>query len=174
MKTNTKILVLRYLLWAAVLAVMIIIFIFSSKTAEQSSNSSRSFAKTLLSVVVPGFTELSEEAQQAAVDSIQFIVRKGAHFAVFLTLGALCQLAMNTYNIKLKRRVITALSISFVYAVSDEVHQTFVPGRAGQIRDVMIDFAGALTGVALVCLLVWLCFKIRSKRGINFEKKSAN
>ena len=105
---------------------------------------------------------------------MQFIVRKGAHFAIFLTLGALCQLAMSTYNIKLKRRVISALSISLVYAIFDEVHQTFVPGRAGQVRDVLIDFAGALTGVALACLLVWLCFKIRSKRGMNFEKKSAD
>lgn len=163
MKSNTKTLVLRYLLWTAVLAVMIVIFIFSSKTATQSTSSSGSFAKTLLSVVVPGFTELPEVKQQSAVDAMQFAVRKGAHFAIFLILGALCQFAMNTYNIKLKPKVITSLSISLVYAVSDEVHQLFVPGRAGQIRDVLIDFAGALTGVALACLSVWLFSKLRRK-----------
>ena len=41
--------------------------------------------------------------------------------------------------------------ICFVYACSDEWHQTFVPGRAGQFRDVLLDTAGSLTG-----LLTWM------------------
>ena len=36
-----------------------------------------------------------------------------------------------------------------LYAVSDEIHQTFVPGRAGQIRDVLIDSCGVLAGILL-------------------------
>ena len=39
------------------------------------------------------------------------------------------------------------LLIGFLYAVSDEIHQHFVPGRAMQARDVLIDTAGVLLGI---------------------------
>lgn len=45
-----------------------------------------------------------------------------------------------------------ALGICILYAISDEFHQLFVPGRGGQIRDVLIDSTGAIVGVAI-------CFK---------------
>ena len=45
-----------------------------------------------------------------------------------------------------------ALSVGFLYAVSDEVHQIFVPGRAGQLRDVLIDTTGVLLGIFLCSL----------------------
>ena len=124
----------------------------------------------MLSFVVPGFSELGEAEQEAAVDSMQFIVRKGAHFAVYFALGSLCMLAMNTYNVPTKRKMAVSLSISLVYAISDEIHQIFVPGRAGQIRDVLIDFAGALFGVVIIWLIVLLFKRVTEKRG-KLEKK---
>ena len=39
------------------------------------------------------------------------------------------------------------LLIGFLYAVRDEIHQQFVPGRAMQARDVLIDTAGVLLGI---------------------------
>lgn len=39
------------------------------------------------------------------------------------------------------------LLIGFLYAVSDEIHQYFVPGRAMQARDVLIDTVGVLLGI---------------------------
>ncbi len=36
-----------------------------------------------------------------------------------------------------------------LYAVSDEVHQLFVPGRGGQLTDVIIDTAGAGAGLGI-------------------------
>ena len=164
MKSNAKILVVRYLLWSLALAIMVLIFAFSSKTAEQSSESSGSFAKTLLSIAVPGFTEWSETEQQTAVEDMQFIVRKGAHFAIFFTLGSVCLFAMNTYNVSTKRKFIVSLLIPLLYAISDEIHQLFVPGRAGQIRDVLIDFTGAASGVTLSFAAITVYKKIRKKR----------
>ena len=57
MKPVNKNLLLRYFLWAAVFAVMIVIFVSSSKTAEESSQSSGTVAKTILSLVVGGFSD---------------------------------------------------------------------------------------------------------------------
>ena len=38
------------------------------------------------------------------------------------------------------------------YAITDEIHQTFIPGRSGEIRDVIIDSFGILTGL-LICIV---------------------
>jgi hypothetical protein len=43
--------------------------------------------------------------------------------------------------------------IGVLYAVSDEIHQTFVPGRAGQLRDVLIDSCGVLAGICIIKVL---------------------
>ncbi len=40
-----------------------------------------------------------------------------------------------------------AAAIGIAYAVTDEVHQAFVPGRQGAVRDVLIDAVGVLIGV---------------------------
>ena len=42
------------------------------------------------------------------------------------------------------------------FAVSDEFHQLFVPGRSGNIKDVFIDTAGSVSGILLVWLTGWL------------------
>lgn len=172
MSNNTKNLVLRYVLWALVLAVMVFIFVHSSENAEESSDTSGNLVKTVLTVVVKDFKTLPEAEQQQAVDSLQFIVRKGAHFCVYLALGFLSYLAMNTYNLKLKTKLLSALTISLLYAISDEIHQLFVPGRAGQIRDVLIDFFGSLTGIIFALIFIKILSKIiLKKRGVSYEKE---
>lgn len=49
-----------------------------------------------------------------------------------------------------------ALALVFLYAASDELHQVFVPGRTGQISDVVVDVSGAVAGLTLL----WLGGKI--------------
>ena len=79
---------------------------------------------------------------------------------------------MNTYNLKLKTKLLSALTISLLYAISDEIHQLFVPGRAGQIRDVLIDFSGSLTGVIFALIFITILSKIiLKKRGVSYEKE---
>jgi VanZ family protein len=50
------------------------------------------------------------------------------------------------------RNLILAATVGILFALSDEYHQTFVPGRGGTLRDVGIDGLG----VALACTLAWL------------------
>lgn len=46
---------------------------------------------------------------------------------------------------------LVALLLSSLYAISDEYHQTFVPGRNGTLADVLVD------GVGMVLALgIWL------------------
>jgi VanZ family protein len=44
---------------------------------------------------------------------------------------------------------------TFLYAVSDEVHQSFVPGRTFSVADLAVDLAGAVAGVAAAWALLY-------------------
>ena len=50
--------------------------------------------------------------------------------------------------------LLRALLAATVYAASDEIHQAFVPGRGSAVTDVLLDSAGALCGILIVCLIV--------------------
>jgi VanZ family protein len=69
------------------------------------------------------------------------VLRKVAHGAEFAVLGALLLRAL--------RAELPALAAGIAYAVTDELHQHFVPGRVGSPLDVAIDSAGVAIGVAL-------------------------
>jgi VanZ family protein len=78
-----------------------------------------------------------------------FLVRKLAHFSEYFVLTGLWWWALSTH-MEARRAIRTALAISIAYAVTDEWHQTFVDGRTGTWRDVVIDSAGALTAAVLI------------------------
>ena len=69
------------------------------------------------------------------------VLRKFAHAGEFAVLGALLLRALAAER--------TALALGIAYAVSDEVHQHFVPGRLGSPFDVLIDAVGVAIGVAV-------------------------
>jgi VanZ family protein len=70
------------------------------------------------------------------------VLRKLAHLAEYTVLGALLFRALG--------REPRAVAIGSAYAVTDEIHQAFVPGRAGSPVDWSIDTAGVVAGVLLV------------------------
>jgi VanZ family protein len=69
------------------------------------------------------------------------VLRKIAHAGEFAALGALLLRAL--------RKELPALGLGIAYAVSDELHQHFVPGRVGSPIDVLIDSVGVAIGVVL-------------------------
>lgn len=134
----------KTLSWAAVFLGMLLIFNLSSQVATQSNKLSTSIAELIIKVVekvVPGV--------EYNVKSVNNALRKGAHFFAFLILGLLVINALQRSGIGGFRCVALALVICILYAVTDEVHQLFVPGRGGQMRDVLIDIAGSGMGIGL-------------------------
>lgn len=59
---------------------------------------------------------------------------------------------VSTYNIKEKNRLIISLTTGIIYATSDEIHQSFVPGRSPMITDIVIDTMGVILGILLIIL----------------------
>jgi VanZ family protein len=69
------------------------------------------------------------------------VLRKAAHLTEYAILGALLARALG--------RPAVASALAVAYAATDELHQHFVPGRAGTVADVAVDAVGVVVGVVL-------------------------
>ena len=150
----------------AVLLVLWMGFIFSMscENAEKSSNTSGQTIRVVLSAV-PEFEKQPEEVKVNIIEKLQFIVRKSAHFIGYMILGILASGLILQYE-NINKKYLLAFFICVIYAISDEIHQLFVPGRSGQVRDVLIDSAGSLLGIILVMAFEKLLIKFNKKHKI--------
>ena len=126
--------------WTSVLLWMGVIFIFSAQTATDSSTLSSGITDWVFQLIINIIPTFSS-------DVLHLLIRKLAHFSIYFVLGLLVFNALKSSTTKQKYNILFALLISFLYAITDEIHQLFVPGRAGQALDVIIDSFGAITGI---------------------------
>ena len=70
-----------------------------------------------------------------------------AHGAVYSLLGVLLYFSFSRYP------SVKAVLLSFLYGISDEFHQSFVPGRTPEIKDLIVDTTAALISVLVIKLL---------------------
>ena len=134
--------------WGLVFGWMGIIFYLSAQHAEQSANLSGGITdtvKVLVDRVAPN--------SNVNIESVSIFVRKNAHFFAYLLLGMLSLNALRKSRVENRKSLVLAFAISVLYAISDEVHQLFVPGRSGQVSDVLLDSTGALVGIVLYAVI---------------------
>ena len=143
MKIKTK----HILLWVPVILWMALIFYLSAQTAGESGGLSEAIVRWLLGVVYGDFDALPLERQTKILEIFHLIIRKGAHFTEYAVLSMLLANALRLCG---KLRWYLPVVISAAYAVTDEIHQYFVPGRACRLLDVGIDTCGVLTGMILL------------------------
>ena len=137
---------LRAILLILLLGTLFLIFGFSSQDAEESGGLSSSIAKFILKQV--NHDEI--EDRQPILERTESVIRKMAHFSIYTLVGLLLMSFVSTYNLKENKRIIISLGIGALYATSDETHQLFVPGRSGQMSDVILDSMGVLLGILMV------------------------
>lgn len=139
--------------WLAVFAVMCTIFYFSSQPAAESDETSGG----VVALVYDIYAKVSgapNNVDDATLDSLQFVIRKCAHFTIYLCLGFLLSNAFFQSGVKTKKTAAFSLLCSALYAASDEFHQLFVPGRSGELRDVCLDTSGAAVGI-IIFIFIW-------------------
>ena len=88
---------------------------------------------------------------------IEFFIRKGAHFSVYFAMAFVLASIMRILVKRTLKMSVVTLGIVFLYACSDEWHQSFTGDRTPLFHDVMIDTAGGVTGI----VLYWLWRKFR-------------
>lgn len=131
-----------------------LIFYFSSQNATESDGTSGNLIGMIISIFKRDFYSLSDAERLELIAPFQFIVRKCAHFTIYGILGFFSFFTFITYKkINLKIRLLMISATCLLYSISDEFHQTFVVGRSGEIRDVIIDFSGSVLFIIILTLL---------------------
>ncbi len=96
------------------------------------------------------------------------LYRKAAHIGEFAILAILLVRAL-THRAPLVPALGASVALSVAYAVTDEIHHLFVPGRSGSLSDVLIDGVGVFLGI----LLVWRRSSLSSAHVSRSKRRSA-
>lgn len=146
MQTDRKTrLIVRYVSLFIVIVICIVIFILSNQNGTESSSLSE---KTLETIV--------DETKKNDADFMinwGVWIRKIAHVLEYFVLGIFLDIFFLSFdkNVYISSGI-AALS-GIIYAASDEIHQSFVPGRVGTIKDVLIDSSGVLIACFAVTII---------------------
>lgn len=137
---------------AGVLALfwMCVIFAFSAQKKDESSAVSQGFSYRVVNSTTRLFhLDLDEERMREIALEIEGKVRKAAHMTEYAILSILIYVWLGLWQQLWWKKSVKAFCIAIPYAASDELHQLFVPGRAGRLNDVLIDSIGAVLGLFL-------------------------
>lgn len=132
-----------------IIAWMITIFIFSSQQGTESGDTSRKFTVAIIQII----TGKSLAPNDPFIEGVQLFVRKMAHFSIYAVGGFLIMNYAYTTKRTAKQKILYSIVAGGAYAITDEIHQFFVPERSAQILDVGIDTAGVIIGVLIYLAL---------------------
>lgn len=141
--------------WILVISWMAFLFSMSSKVREESNDLSKGITEKIVQVIEKVYPEFEID-----IHKFNHIIRKNAHFFGYLLLGILASLVLRVSGVKGFKLFVFSLLFCVLYAISDEVHQHFVPGRGPQIRDVLIDSAGSTVGIIVNFIVAGIYNKI--------------
>ena len=144
----------------------IIIFSFSAVPATASTKQSKGLTYNVIKLL--NGNKLSERDLEKLTKKINPVIRKIAHFSIYMILAIFTYMFIGELNIKIKsekerlrKNIAYTCMFCIIYAIFDEIHQIYVPGRTGKVIDVIIDTLGACMGITIIL--------IRNK--FNYKKK---
>lgn len=76
------------------------------------------------------------------------------HVGVYAILATLVWWALGITDVSHRWRIVIPVAIAFLYGLTDEWHQSFVPGRTPDVRDIVADTIGAVLAMVVVTWLV--------------------
>ena len=134
----------------ATLGIMAAIFYFSSQPGTMSGSVSESVAQSIRDTgaeyMVPGWFSSNHITN----------IRKWAHVYIYLALGGSMACTVCSFRPGWRRwqQASASVLLCLGYAVTDEIHQYFVPGRAMLASDVLVDALGFSAGILVTLLLL--------------------
>ena len=176
--TNKRNRILTIIFCAITLGIMVFIFV-QSAMPDYVSDGESSYIVDIVKGIINTVSNSTID-----LDLLTTIVRKMAHFTEYLVFGASLVLSIKSLaeiisarknkemvpsNIEGTRSKainlwsLLAWSFGTIYAISDEFHQYFVPGRSCEVRDMCIDSAG----VAVGCIICMIILKNLNKKKIS-------
>lgn len=140
---------------------LVVIFVLSSQPGTQSGALSQQVAQQMQNsgtaeVLIPSWFSTNVYAN----------VRKWAHVYIYLLLGVSMAATVHCWKIgrTLFRQGLWAVVFCTLYAITDELHQYLVPGRAMLATDVGVDALGFVPGIVLALGIVYVVSRRRRRK----------
>ncbi|MGN0621676.1 MAG: VanZ family protein [Porcipelethomonas sp.] len=152
------------------ICLMIAIFRFSSQSGFDTNVMSAKFTGKIASVLFENYDTMEPGIKQIFTNELNLFVRKAAHFSLYFLTG----FAFFAFFFSILKRNwisgVLSIGICFIYALTDEFHQSFVPGRTPLVKDIFIDTAGSWAG-SLFCFIIIAAIKYAADclRGTVFK-----
>ena len=144
----------KWISFILLIVVIFIIFYFSNQEGEQSNQISDSLAETMRIQVEIDRIPLGGQPLMFGLS-----LRKYAHIFLYGLVGIFTFFSLG----QRKLRPVIAVIICYVFAVFDELHQYFIPGRTAQFSDTLIDMCGFFPAI-LGCWAINVLWKQKDKR----------
>lgn len=140
--------------WLAVLLFMLVIYFLSAQPAGVSNT----YSKGIIAFLVENTLKLAgkavaEQDMLRLVYKINSAAREYMHGVVFFVLGMLVHNAMRQSGARGVKAVAATLAVCMLFGITDEIHQIFVPGRAFEVSDLVMDTAGSALGIGVIRVL---------------------
>ncbi len=146
--------------WIAAISWMAVIFYLSHQPGSASSDLSSGVVAALLS-----FIDQVAPNLELDIEKFHTFVRKNAHFIAYFLLSLLSLNAWRSSGFRGMKQLVLGFGMCVLFAATDEIHQLFIEGRSGEVRDVLIDSAGAGLGAVIYASgdKLWSLRKKKSK-----------
>lgn len=163
--------------WGLVVAIEAVLFYSSSMTYKQQTSvpflekylKNEPFKNNISNIGFHYGGKYQSLKNDGYYHFVEFFVRKGAHFSIYLLLGVCLCLALYSYfkgNNFL--RIFIPWLVTTGLAAFDEFHQGLTGGRTPLVDDVILDSAGALTGIIILMLVLYVInhFRKHNKKSL--------
>lgn len=169
MKTFLRFL-LKPLAFVPAMIMIYVIFNFSQQPGDISSSLSLKISHKIVVTADEVFDRNWNDSQiNYYTEKIHYYVRKTAHVTEYFILAI--TIALPLYVVFGLRHIILFITsgiLCVLLACADEYHQTFISGRSGSPRDVLIDSIGIFSGIIVSEVI---CFVGRKTIFAPLEKK---
>lgn len=155
MKKKGIIYLILIVLWCS------LIYLLSDMTSRESNKTSKKIvetsavetAKATNKMKITNININDKTWRRNIVKKYNVILRKLAHGLVYFVLSILIYLFLINMRVNPKKAIYWTIALCFIYSTTDEIHQTFVMERTGQLLDCIIDTIGASLGSILTYYL---------------------
>lgn len=139
-----------------IVTILVVMFIFynSIQNGESSSNASTTVLNFINNIINSIGLNFKLEG---------YFIRKLAHFVEFFTLGVFLMLTFEAFTNKIFSIIGFPMFFAIFIPVIDEYIQIYSDGRTSSVKDVLLDFFGAMIGIIIVSLFFVLNKKIKNK-----------
>ena len=155
MKKKGIIYLILIVLWCS------LIYLLSDMTSRESNKTSKKIvetsavetAKATNKMKITNININDKTWRRNVVEKFNVLLRKIAHGLVYFVLSILIYLFLINMRVNPKKAIYWTIALCFIYSTTDEIHQTFVMERTGQLLDCIIDTIGASLGSILTYYL---------------------